>query len=236
MERALTLHRTTVGKKAIMAVTGAVLFSFVVVHMLGNFQLWLGPEHMHAYAVSLRKVPALLWVARAVLLTAVVLHIWAAVSLTNRNADARPTGYQHRRKDVATSYAARTMMWGGAIVALFIVYHILHLTLGYGPSYDRQAVYNNVVYGFLDWRISSFYIVAQILLGMHLFHGAWAWFGSLGWDHPHLNPIKRRFATALAVAIVAGNVSIPLTVMLGWVEPTTETFCAPELGPCPEED
>lgn len=238
MERVLTLHRTTVGKKAIMAVTGFVLFGFVVVHMLGNFQLWLpnGPEAMHAYAVQLRSVPGLLWVARIVLLSAVLLHIWAAVALTSRNADARPVEYHRKRRDMATNYAARTMMWGGAIVAIFIVYHILHLTLGYGPYYDPQAVYNNVVYGFLDWRISSFYIVAQILLGMHLFHGAWSWFNSLGWNHPRFNRYKRHFATGLAVAIVAGNVAIPLTVMVGWVEPTTETFCAPELGPCPGEE
>lgn len=235
MERVLTLHRTTIGKKAIMAVSGVVLFGFVILHMLGNFQLWLGPEYMHAYAVKLRAVPGLLWIARAILLLAVGAHIWAAVSLVGRNSDARPVDYQHRRKDVATNYAARTMMWGGAIVAMFIVYHILHLTLGYGPYYDPQAVYNNVVYGFLDWRISAFYIVANILLGIHLFHGGWSWFNSLGWEHPRFNPWKRRFATALAVTITLGNVSIPLTVMVGWVPPSTTTFCAPELGPCPED-
>lgn len=233
MQRALTLYRSSVGRKAIMAVTGAILFGFVVVHMLGNFQLWLGPEHMHAYAVKLRSVPGLLWVARAVLLTALVLHIWAAVMVTSRNAEARPSEYRHRRRDLATNYAARTMMWGGAIIALFIVFHILHLTVGYGPYHDPQNVYNNVVYGFRVWWISAFYIVAQVLLGMHLFHGAWSWFGSLGWSNPRFDPWKRRFATILAVSVVAGNVAIPLTVMAGWVQPTTEVFCAPELGPCP---
>ena len=231
--RVLTLHRTTVGKKAIMAVTGAVLVAFVVVHMVGNFQLWLGPEQMHAYAVKLRAVPGLLFIARAVLLAAVVLHVWSAVALTARNSDARPVEYRHRRRDVTTTYAARTMMWSGAILALFIVFHILHLTLGYGPYHDPQAVYNNVVYGFHDWRISTFYIVAQLFLGLHLYHGAWAWFSSLGWANPRFERARRGFATALAVAVTLGNVAIPVTVMVGLVHTTAETFCAPELGPCP---
>ena len=232
MERVLTLHRTTIGKKAIMAVSGVVLFGFVLIHMLGNLQLWMGPEQMHAYAVSLRGIPGGLWLARIVLLAAVGLHIWAAVALTGRNADARPTDYQYKRRDVATNYAARTMMWGGAIVLIFIIYHILHLTLGYGPYYDPQNPYNNVVYGFRVWWISAFYIIANILLGIHLFHGGWAWFNSIGWNHPRFNHWRRGFATALAVVVVAGNVALPVSVMAGFVEPTTETFCAPELGTC----
>ena len=228
----LPLFRTTVGKKAVMAVTGAILFGFVVVHMIGNLQIFLGAEAIHAYAVKLRAVPGLLWIARAVLLAAAVLHIGAAVMLVSRNTDARPVRYRHHRRDVATTYAARTMVWGGAILLLFIIYHVLHLTLGYGPYYDPQAVYNNVVYGFLDWRISTFYIVAQLFLGLHLYHGGWAWFGSLGFASPRFARARRSFATLLAVVVVTGNVAIPLAVMAGVVQPTAETFCAPELGEC----
>jgi succinate dehydrogenase / fumarate reductase cytochrome b subunit len=234
-DRVLGLYRTTVGKKAVMAVTGAILFGFVVVHMIGNLQIYLGAEAIHAYAVKLRAVPGLLFIARAVLLAAVVLHIAAAVALAGRNSEARPVRYRHARRDVTTTYAARTMVWGGAILVLFIVYHLLHLTLGYGPYYDPQAVYNNVVYGFLDWRISTFYIVAQLFLGLHLWHGGWAWFGSLGLASPRFARARRAFATGLAVAVVLGNVAIPLSVMAGVVQPTTETFCAPELGECPGE-
>jgi succinate dehydrogenase / fumarate reductase, cytochrome b subunit len=233
MDRALTLRSTTVGIKAIMAVTGAVLFGFVVVHMLGNLQLWLGAAAMHDYAVSLRKIHGVLWVARAVLLTSVIAHAASAIALVRRNNAARPVAYKHARRDQATNYAARTMPLTGIVVALYIVYHILHLTLGVGvAAHDPQNPFNNVVHGFSDWRIAGVYIVANLLLSVHLFHGGYAWFNSLGLSNPRYAGMKRMFAVGLAGLITAGNVALPVSVLVGAVQPTQETFCAPELGPC----
>ena len=233
MERSLTLRSTTVGIKAIMAVTGAVLFGFVVVHMLGNLQLWLGPRAMHDYAASLRKVHGLLWVARAVLLGSVLAHAASAFALVRRNLAARPVAYQHARRDQATNYAARTMPITGIVVALYIVYHILHLTLGVGVAgHDPQNPYNNVVNGFSNPLIAGVYIVANVLLSAHLFHGGYAWFNSLGLSNPRYAGLKRGFALGLAGLITAGNVALPVSVLAGAVQPTMETFCSPELGPC----
>lgn len=235
MDRALTLRSTTVGIKAIMAVTGAVLFGFVVVHMLGNLQLWLGAQAMHDYAVSLRKVHGLLWVARAVLLGSVVAHAWSAFTLVRRNNAARPVAYKHARRDQATNYAARTMPLSGVIVLLYIVYHIMHLTLGVGSAaHDPQNPFNNVVHGFSNPLIAGVYIVANVLLGLHLFHGGYAWFNSLGLSNPRYAGMKRAFAMGLAGIITAGNVALPVSVLAGAVQPTTETFCSPELGACAE--
>lgn len=234
MDRALTLRNTTVGIKAIMAVTGAVLFGFVLVHMLGNLQLWLGAQAMHDYAVSLRKVHGVLWIARAVLLGSVLAHVWSAVTLVRRNRAARPVPYQHARRDRVTDYAARTMPISGLVVMLYIAYHIMHLTLGVGvASHDPQNPFNNVVNGFSDWRVAGVYIVANLLLGMHLFHGGYAWFNSLGLSNPRYTAMKRMFALGLAGLITAGNVALPVSVLAGAVRPTTETFCSLELGPCP---
>ena len=220
MDRALTLRSTTVGTKAIMAVTGAVLFGFVLVHMLGNLQLWLGPRAMHDYA--------------AVLLTSVLAHAASAIALVRRNNAARPVAYKHARRDQATNYAARTMPLTGIVVALYIVYHILHLTLGVGVAgHDPQNPFNNVVNGFSDWRVAGVYIVANLLLSVHLFHGGYAWFNSLGLSNPRYAGMKRVFAIGLAGMITTGNVALPVSVLAGAVHPTAETFCSPELGPCP---
>nr|MBK7065002.1 succinate dehydrogenase cytochrome b subunit [Deltaproteobacteria bacterium] len=233
MDRALTLRSTTVGTKAIMAVTGAVLFGFVVVHMLGNLQLWLGAQAMHDYAVSLRKIHGVLWIARAVLLASVLGHAWSAFTLVRRNAAARPVPYKHARRDQATNYAARTMPITGVLVALYIVYHIMHLTLGVGvAAHDPQNPFNNVVHGFSNPLIAGVYIVANVLLGTHLFHGGYAWFNSLGLSNPRYAGMKRAFAMGLAGLITLGNVALPVSVLAGAVRPTTETFCSPELGPC----
>lgn len=235
MDSALRLRSTTVGIKAIMAVTGAVLFGFVVIHMLGNLQLWLGAQAMHDYAVSLRKVHGLLWVARSVLLGSVLAHAWSAFTLVQRNRAARPVAYQHARRDQATNYAARTMPITGVVVLLYIVYHLLHLTLGVvGGAHDPQNPYNNVVYGFQQVPVAVIYIVANLLLSVHLFHGGYAWFNSLGLSNPRYAGVKRAFAMGLAGVITLGNVALPVSVLAGAVQPTNETFCSPELGPCGE--
>jgi succinate dehydrogenase / fumarate reductase, cytochrome b subunit len=219
------LYRSAVGKKAVMAVTGLVLFGFVFVHMVGNLKLYLGPEHLNEYAEALRTmfmpiVPreGALWVARIVLLVAVIFHIHSAYALTMMNRAARPIAYQGRDY-VKASYASRTMRWGGVIVLLFIIYHLLHLTFGVAQrdTFIPGDVYHNVVAGFRVWWISAFYILANIALGLHLYHGVWAMFSSLGVTHKRFENWRRLFATAFAVLITVGNLSFPLSVLLGLV-------------------
>jgi succinate dehydrogenase / fumarate reductase cytochrome b subunit len=211
------LYETTVGKKALMAATGVILFGFVVVHLLGNLQIFQGPEKLNGYSEFLRRTGALLWVARAVLLFSVGVHILAAVQLTLRNWRARPHGYAKRRYREA-DYAARTMVWSGPIIAAFVVYHLLHLTLGTAhPSFDPADVYGNVVTAFRAWPVALVYIVANALLAFHLYHGLWSLFQSLGLNHPDYNGWRRVVAAASAVAIGVGNITIPVAVLTGMV-------------------
>ncbi len=209
-----------------MAGTGILLFGFVLIHLAGNLKLYQGPEKINAYAEWLREVgtPALphgglLWAARAVLLAAVALHIAAAWRLTVLNRRARPIGYG-RRQVVQASYAARTMRWGGVIVLLVVLYHLAQFTWGLSwahPDFVPGDVYHNVVAGFrLPW-VGVAYVVAQLALALHLKHGLWSMFQSLGWNHPRYNPWRQRFATTFAVLIAAGNISFPVAVWAGWV-------------------
>jgi len=220
------VYRSAVGKKAVMAVTGIVLFGFVLVHMIGNFHLYEGAQHLNDYARFLRRVgsPALppyaaLWIVRLVLLIAVVLHMWAAWQVTMMSRAARPQAYAQRQA-VHTSYASRTMRWGGVIILLFVIFHLLHLTTGTvhpGGPFVEGDVYSNVVTGFRVWYVSLFYIVAQVALGFHLYHGLWSMFQSLGWNHPRFNLWRNGFAHAFAWIITLGNVSFPLAVLTGLV-------------------
>ncbi|HEX5717579.1 MAG TPA: succinate dehydrogenase cytochrome b subunit [Thermoanaerobaculia bacterium] len=221
------LTRSAVGKKAVMAVTGIILFGFVFVHMVGNLKVYTGAEHMNAYGDFLRQVGApalppngLLWLARLVLLASVGLHIWAAWSLTRMAKAARPSRYEHKEKN-HTNYASRTMRWGGVIVLLFIIYHILHFTTGTVlPGFEAHRPYENLVRGFtgtLGTISAVFYIVANIALGMHLYHGIWSIFQSLGWSHPRFNPWRSWLAHGFAWLITLGNISFPLAVMTGLV-------------------
>lgn len=231
MERALTLYRTSIGKKAAMAASGVVLFGYVIGHLAGNLQLYQGPEAINEYAAWLRTQLPLLWGTRVLLLLSFGVHVVAATQLALRKRAARPAGYRSR-KDLVTNYAARTMYWSGPILLLFVLYHLAHLTFGFTPGYEFNPsnVYNNVVYGFRTWWVSAIYIVGQLALGLHLFHGVWAMFGSVGWTHPRYNIWRRRLAVAAAVLITAGNLSFPIAVMAGWVEPTMQHFYYPELG------
>lgn len=226
------LYRSAVGKKAVMAVTGIILFGFVLLHMVGNLHLYerpLEPGGEYEYPVDeyggfLRQVgaPAIppngaLWILRTVLLAAVVLHIWAAWQVTRLSQQARPVGYQ-KRDAVAMSYASRTMRWGGVIIALFIVYHLLHFTTGtVHPDFQEGKVHHNLVAGFSVWWVSLFYIVAQVALGFHLYHGVWSLFQSLGWSQPRFNRWRNGFAHAFAWIITVGNISFPLAVLTGLV-------------------
>ncbi len=213
---------SAVGKKAAMAVSGIVLFGYVLLHMLGNLKLYEGPQKLNDYAGFLREAGAplvppegLLWLVRAVLLLAVVVHVWAAWSLTRASRAARPERYQ-KREAVVMSYAARTMRWGGVVLLLFVVYHLLHLTTGTAhQDFVPGDVYHNVVAGFRVWWVALVYVAAQAALGFHLYHGLWSMFQSLGWNHPRYNPWRKRFAQVFAWTITLGNVSFPLAVLTG---------------------
>lgn len=213
-----SFYRSTLGKKVVMAATGILLFGFVVVHMLGNLQIYQGPEKLNHYAALLRSAPALVWGARIVLGFSVLVHILAAVQLTVRNWGSRPVKYKVRSYQEA-DYAARTMVWSGPIIAFFVGYHLLHLTVGSAhPSFDPENVYHNVVAGFQVVPVALTYVVANLLLGFHLYHGLWSLFQTLGINHPAYNRARRVFAAVFATLIAAGNVSIPVAVLTGLVK------------------
>jgi succinate dehydrogenase / fumarate reductase cytochrome b subunit len=217
MNTARAFLSSSLGKKIVMAVTGAALFGFVVAHLAGNLQVFLGREAMNAYAVGLREFlhGAGLWAARAGLVAAVALHIWAATSLTLMNREARPVGYRERQ-DLASSYASRTMRWSGVIVALFVVYHLMHLTWGnVHPDFRHGDVYHNFIVGFQQPLVSFFYIAAMIALGLHMWHGVWSMMQSLGLNHPRYNPLRKAFAVGITLAVVLGNIAFPVAVLTG---------------------
>ena len=218
-------YGSSIGKKAVMAVTGLILFGWIFLHMVGNLKLYTGPVHMNEYAHFLRAMGApavpesgILWVMRLLLLAAVVLHIHAAYALTRMSAAARPVAYR-QRDYVKASYASRTMRWGGVIILLFIIYHVLHLTTGHAhhTGFVKDDAYGNVVRGFQVWWVAAVYIIANLALGLHLYHGVWAMWGSVGLINPRIEAWRRTFATAFAVLITLGNVSFPLAVLTGIV-------------------
>jgi succinate dehydrogenase / fumarate reductase cytochrome b subunit len=217
-------YRSAIGKKAVMAGTGLILFGWILAHMLGNLKLYLGPEHLNEYAHFLRTMGApmvpetgLLWLSRIVLLVAVIFHIHSAYALTMMNRAARPIGYRDR-EFVKGTYAARTMRWGGVIILLFVIYHLLHLTtLDAHPDPIPGDVFHNLVTGLRVWWSAAFYILANLALGLHLYHGLWSMFLSLGITHRRFQPWFRTFATVFAAVITAGNLSFPLSILLGIV-------------------
>ena len=200
-----------------MAVSGCILFLFVVGHLIGNLQIYEGPDALNRYAVLLRTEPPLLWAVRIVLLAMVLLHILSSVQLAARNIGSRPEGYI-KRKATRSSYASRTMYWSGPIVLAFVLYHLLDFTFGVvNPNYHEGDVYSNVVASFSVFWISAFYIVAMIALCLHLYHGLWSMFQSLGINHPRHTPWLKRGSAAVAILIAAGNISIPIAVLTGLV-------------------
>jgi len=215
-----TFWRSSIGRKVVMAVTGAILFGFVLGHLAGNLTVYLGPEALNGYAVFLRQFlhGAGLWVARAVLLLAVVLHIWSATSLTLTSRAARPVGYRERQWTEST-YASRTMRWSGVIIFFFVIYHLLHFTFGtVHPSFVEGDVYHNFVTGFQSVPVSIAYIVAMIFLGLHLRHGVWSMFQTLGVSHPRYIRWAHVGAWIFALIVVVGNCSFPIAVLAGFVK------------------
>jgi succinate dehydrogenase / fumarate reductase cytochrome b subunit len=221
LEGAVRLWSSTIGKKVVMALSGVVLFGFVIGHLLGNLQIYQGPDKINAYGAFLHHNTGLLWGFRVVLLTCVLLHIVASAQLTIRNWKARPVGYK-KRKAVGSSYASRTMFWSGPIIAAFVVYHLLHFTFGSAHPDFRELngvpeVYHNVITGFQSVPVALAYVVAMAMLGFHLLHGIWSMFQSVGVAHPFYTPLIKRFALLATTLIVLGNISIPIAVLTGIV-------------------
>jgi len=203
-----------------MALTGIVLIGFVIAHMIGNLQVFLGPEALNAYGEFLHHVlhGAGIWIARVVLLVSVLLHIWAATSLTIESRKARPQGYRKQSWREST-YASRTMMLSGPILTLFIIYHLLHLTIGaVHPDYIEGDVYHNFTVGFQVWYVTVFYVVAMLALGFHMSHGVWSMLQTLGLSHPRYNKWRNRLAFGITVPVILGNIAMPIAVLTGWVK------------------
>ena len=221
----LELYRSALGKKYIMAITGIVLLGYVLIHMVGNLKLYMGATSINEYGEWLRVVgePAapretVLWIFRVVLLGSFALHIHAAYALTVMNRRARPKGYQSKRNYMAADFASRTMRWSGVIVLLFVIFHLLDLTWGTAnPDYIAGDVYNNLVASFQRWPVALFYILANLALGLHIYHGAWSMFQTLGINKRRFNAWRRWFAIGFAAVVTLGNVSFPLAVMTGVV-------------------
>ena len=199
-----------------MAVTGVILFGFIVGHMAGNLQFFLGPDVLNGYAENLRHVPTLLWTARIGLIVAATLHIASSISLARLQNQARPVGYV-RKRSVGSTYASRTMYWSGPIVLAFLIYHLLHLTFGVvHPNFRHLQAYENLVNGFKNPVVAIAYIIAVVLLGLHLYHGLWSMFQTLGAAHPRYTPKLKAFATVFTVIIVLGFISVPIAVLAGF--------------------
>jgi len=208
-----------VGKKVVMGVTGLIWIGFVIVHSLGNLLVFRGSAAINSYSHFLKSTGELLWTLRVVLLLAVVLHVIAAIQLTRQSRAARPIAYTKRETQVAT-ISSRTMRWGGALLLVFIVVHILHFTTGnIRPAgvFSSEDVYANVVTSFRIWWVALFYVVAMIALGLHLFHGAWSSVRSIGVSPPSPQPLHRRLSLVIAVFVWAAFTAIPVAVFSGMV-------------------
>jgi succinate dehydrogenase / fumarate reductase, cytochrome b subunit len=220
MIRLRELWESSVGKKAVMAVTGLIGVGFVIGHMVGNLQVFQGAERINAYGRLLHgPLNELLWVVRAVLVLAVILHVIAAIQLTLRDRAARPVAYARRVPQVST-WASRTMRWGGALLLVFIVVHILHFTTGtIRPAgvFVPGDVFGNMVAGFRVPWVVALYVVSMLALGLHLYHGAWSSLRSLGASPASHHPMKRRLALVIAVLVSAGFALVPVAVAAGWV-------------------
>jgi succinate dehydrogenase / fumarate reductase cytochrome b subunit len=226
----LDLYSTALGKKYVMAITGIALIGFVVAHMVGNLKMYLGEEDFDHYAEFLREllVPIaprtfVLWLMRLGLIGAFALHIHAAYGLTVMNHRARGVKYQSDRDYVVANFASRTMRWTGIIVGLFLLWHLADLTwgtvtaVGTDGEFVRGHAYDNVVLSLDRIPVAALYIVANIALGIHLFHGTWSLFQSLGWNNPRFNQWRKGLAAGLATIVVVGNVSFPIAVLAGIV-------------------
>ena len=227
----LDLYSTAVGKKYVMAISGIAMMGFVLFHMIGNLKMYMGATALNHYAEFLKELlypiapkGVVLWILRGGLITMLLLHLHAAWSLTRLNRFARAVKYQGPRDYQVAKFASRTMRWTGIIVLSYLIWHILDLTLGVvnttgtNGEFVKGEVYQNVLNSLNRPVVAAFYVIANVLLGIHLFHGAWSIFQSLGWNNPRFNNWRRGFATAFATIVVVGNVSFPIAVIAGIVK------------------
>lgn len=227
----LDLYSTAVGKKYVMAISGIAMMGFVLFHMIGNLKMYQGAEALNHYAEFLKELlyplapkGVVLWILRGGLITMLLLHLHAAWSLTRLNRFARAVKYQGPRDYQVAKFASRTMRWTGIIVLAYLVWHLLDFTfgtvntVGTDGTFVRGEVYENVVRSLDRPVVAAFYVLANVLLGIHLFHGAWSIFQSLGWNNPRFNTWRRGFATGFATIVVVGNVSFPIAVIAGIVK------------------
>jgi succinate dehydrogenase / fumarate reductase cytochrome b subunit len=234
-------YGSAIGKKWVMGVTGVLIMGFVLVHLIGNLKLYISREEMNLYGEALRDlgghlVPhtSILWAFRLGLIVAFALHIHAATALTVMNRKARPVTYESKRDYVVASYASRTMRWSGVILALYILFHLADLTWGNAnPDFVRGDPYNNLVYSLQRPVVAVIYVVANVALGLHLIHGAWSLFQSLGLNNPKYNHLRARFAQAFTAIVVLGNLSFPVLVQLHVVEPACPG--GDPVAECPED-
>jgi succinate dehydrogenase / fumarate reductase, cytochrome b subunit len=220
MNRVVAMWHTSVGKKAVMAVTGIIMVAYLITHVLANLLVFQGPEQINAYSRLLHGTGGALWAARLVLLAAVVLHILAAVQLTARRRAARPVGYAGGREAQVSTFASRSIRWGGGLILVFLVYHILHFTLGtVHASFVEGDPYHNVAAGFASPLVVLFYELAMAAVGLHLYHGIWSSGRSLGLSPASPRPLRRQLALALSVIVWAGFTAIPIAVYTGVIRP-----------------
>jgi succinate dehydrogenase / fumarate reductase cytochrome b subunit len=218
MNRLRLFWNSSVGKKAVMAVTGLIMVAYLITHVLANLLVFQGPANINAYSAFLHGTGGALWVVRLVLLAALLLHIVAAVQLAARRFDARPERYAGGRDPQVSTWASRTIRWGGGLILIFLVYHILHFTVGTAhPNFIEGNPYHNVATGFGDLAVVIIYVIAMAAVGLHLYHGVWSSGRSLGMSPPSPQPLRRQVSLALAVLIWLGFTVIPIAVYAGMV-------------------
>ena len=222
----IRFYKSDVGKKYVMAITGIVGLGFIVFHMLGNLHAFEGSRQLNEYAEGLREIGEpiaprtfLVWIGRIGLLVALILHVHSAYTLTRSNRRARgAVGYENDRNYLAANYASRTMGWTGVIVLLFLIWHLADLTIGIkmaNPDFSRGEVYANLIASLERWPVFLLYVAAQGALALHIWHGAWSLFQSIGINNPKFNHWRSNFATALASIIAVGYLTVPFSIMFG---------------------
>ena len=218
MSRLRLLWGSSVGKKIVMAATGLIWVGYLITHVLANLLVFQGPGKINAYSAFLHGTGGALWGARLVLIAALVLHVVAAIQLADRRKEARPTGYAAGREPQVSTWASRTIRWGGALILLFLVYHILHFTIGTAhPDFVEGDPYHNVATGFRSLPVVVLYLIAMGVVGLHLYHGLWSSGRSLGVSPPSPRPLRRSVALILALLVWLGFSVIPIAVYAGAV-------------------
>lgn len=222
----LDFYRTAMGKKYVMALSGLIGLGFIVIHAVGNLHVYEGALSFTEYGEGLRDIGEplvprtfLLWIGRLGLLAALVVHVHAAYSLTWENRKKRPVKYQSARHYIAADYASRTMVYSGTIILVFLVFHLADLTWGFAnPDFVRGAISSNLTASLARWWSSAFYIVAVLALGLHIYHGTWSMFQTLGLNNKRFNPWRRHLAIGLTVLVVGINLTFPLGTLFGVID------------------